>query len=322
MKQLKHCNTIGINGVIFLFVETISWIGVYKLMSHTIIIFGNGYVSRFLTQALDSIGWKIYCTSRKIPAGDRIQNGNVTLVNFLDPSIASIIKSSSVILSTVPPNQESCTPALDKYANVISKETFAWIGYLSATSVYGDHQGNWVNEETECVPSNAKAATRLLAEKRWMDLHVQHNLPVHILRLSGIYGPNNNCLQQIINGKDSTILNKGQYFSRIHVSDICRSIIASIGTPSAGEIFNISDDEPTPISIVQQFGADILKHKKLKEIPFASAKMSEQAKAFFLDNKKVSNHKIKTRLNLQWQYPNYRSGLVEGCLPYLNNHKE
>lgn len=288
-------------------------------MSKTVIIFGHGYVSKFLMQKLNAFDWTVFCTSRKVDIGKPIKNENVIIINFLDPDLPSLIKSSNVLLSTAPPNNEMIDPVLDQYANIISNNIFEWVGYLSSTSVYGDHHGAWVDEETECVPSNNQSKIRLLAEQQWLDLYSRSKLPVHILRLSGIYGPYRNCLEQIKDGKDFTIVKKDQFFSRIHVEDICAAIIASIKSPTAGEIYNVSDDQPAPVNIVQQFGASILNANSLKEIPFEFSNLSDQAKSFFNDNKKVSNEKVKKKLNIKWVYPDYIVGLTKGCLPYLNS---
>jgi hypothetical protein len=290
-------------------------------MSKTIIIFGNGYVSKFLTQRLKNLGWIIYCTSRQVDLEKPVRYGNVTIINFLDPNLPSIIKSSNVILSTVPPNKEMIDPVLYTYSDIISKEIFDMIGYLSSTSVYGNHNGNWVNEETECLPSNEKSRIRLIAEEQWLELYLKCKLPVHILRLSAIYGPYRNCLEQIKNGKDFTIVKKDQYFSRIHVEDICNAIIASIDSPRAGEKFNVSDDEPASVNTVQQFGAKILNKNNLKEILFEDADLSEQAKSFFSDNKRISNEKIKKYFNLKLDYPNYRIGLKSVLRCKIHRHR-
>lgn len=286
-------------------------------MNKKAIIFGNGYVSKFLIQKLNVLGWTIYCTSRKIALEKPVKTENVTIINFLDPNLPSIIKSSNILLSTVPPDREMIDPVLRRYADIISKQQFDWIGYLSSTSVYGNHDGAWVDEETECKPSNEKSTIRLLAEKQWLDLYFKYNLQVHIFRLSGIYGPGRNCLEDIMEGKDYTIIKENQYFSRTHIDDICQALIASINFPTAGEIYNISDDEPSQAHIVQQFGAEILGKDKLKEIPIEKSALSETAQGFFQDNKKVKNNKIVQKLNIRWKYPNYREGLLQGCLPYI-----
>ena len=150
-------------------------------------------------------------TSRKINIAKPLKDGNTTVINFLDPKLPSIIRSSNICLSTVPPSVEIIDPVLKRYSDIISKNSFEWIGYLSSTSVYGDHKGAWVNEDTECAPSNKKSSIRFLAEKQWLNLYSKYKSPVHIFRLAGIYGPNRNCLEQIKNDKYFTIIKKGQF---------------------------------------------------------------------------------------------------------------
>lgn len=282
-----------------------------KQIDKIILIFGNGYVASFLAQELNKLGWIIYCTSRKVDSENLNKGANINLINFLDPNLPEIIKLSKVILSTVPPYNDILDPVLQKYFNSIVKQEFKWVGYLSATSVYGDHSGNWVNEQTKCCPSNEKSKIRLLAEQQWLELYSNHQLPVHIFRLSGIYGPNRNCLEKIEDGKNFTILKDNHFFSRIHVLDICKAIIASINTPTAGEIYNVSDDEPAPIHVIEQFGAFLLNKDNLKEIRVEDAGLSNRQLNFFNNNKKISNQKIKTKLNIKWDYPNYKIGLQE-----------
>lgn len=286
-------------------------------MNKSILIFGNGYVSDFLSVELMKYHWFVYCTSRQVELTKQIKTCHYATISFEDPELPIILNSVSHVLSTVPSYSTIIDPVLEKYYAVMSTRRYEWVGYLSSTSVYGNHNGEWVNEQTECMPSNFRSKDRLLAEQKWLELYLKHQLPIHIFRLSGIYGPGRNCLEEIINGKDFTIVKENQYFSRIHVSDICETIIKSIHSPAPGEIYNVCDDEPTPINVVQQFGAKILKNKPLKEVLFEDALLSEQAKNFFHDNKRVSNNKISTKLKVKLRYPNYRVGLLKGCLPYL-----
>jgi nucleoside-diphosphate-sugar epimerase len=285
-------------------------------MKKTILIFGNGYVSKFLSKELINHGWRVYCTSRHVESKNQNECRNTTMINFFDPVLPEILKSANAILSTVPTGDKMIDPVLEKYLGVITKEKFEWVGYLSSTSVYGNHDGKWIDEQTKCIPSNLKSKTRLLVEQEWLELYLKHKLPIHILRLSGIYGPGRNCLEEIKNGKDFSIVKKDQCFSRIHVMDICQAIMASINSPTPGEIYNVCDNEPAPIHIVQQFGANILNKNKLKELSFENANLSKPMEGFFSDNKKVSNEKIIKNLNIKLHYPNYRVGLLKGCLPY------
>lgn len=136
-------------------------------MKKTILIFGNGYVTEFLSKELASFGWRVYSTSRQMEYKSHTEYPDITIINFLDPLLPEIIKSAKVILSIVPPNEEILDPVLEKYLDIISKEKFDWIGYLSSTSVYGNHNGQWLSEKTKFFPSNLKSKATLLIEQRW-----------------------------------------------------------------------------------------------------------------------------------------------------------
>lgn len=270
------------------------------MMRKTILIFGYGYVSRFLINKLSAQAYKIYCTSRKIASQE--EHASFTLINFSHPKLPKLINSAEILLSTIPPTAGN-DPVLEKYYDFIARSDFTWIGYLSATSVYGDHDGMWVDETSLCLVSNSK---RLQAEKKWQTL----KFPVDIFRLSGIYGPRRNCLDKIINGKNYTVVKENQYFSRIHIADICQIIITAFQRPMSGEIFNISDDEPAYLNVVQQYGAKLLSKPKLQEIPFSEANLSVNAKNFFNNNKRISNKKMKQNYEINLLFPTFREGLI------------
>ena len=71
---------------------------------------------------------------------------------------------------------------------------------MSATSVYGDHKGKWVNEESITKPSSANGTARLASEKSWLSLGIEKNLPIQVFRLSGIYSNKSNTLTRLKNG--------------------------------------------------------------------------------------------------------------------------
>lgn len=277
-------------------------------------IWGHGYVTQFLKKPLIEEGWRVISTSRNVPIGSSIQNDHETRMHFFDPNLASYIQSSDAILSTVPPDESGTDPVLKYYQEIITTSRCRWIGYLSATSVYGDHRGAWVDEQALCKPSHLKAQYRLLIEQQWLGLYDQWNLPVHIFRLSGIYGPKNNCLEEIDKGKKTTLIKNNHFFSRIHVEDIAQSIMASVHQPTAGQVYNVSDDKPAPLHEVHQFAASLLGKEPLQMVPVEESNISEPMRLFFQDHKKVNAQKIKKTLGIRWIYPDYQSGLSKDCL--------
>ncbi len=182
-----------------------------------------------------------------------------------------------------------------------------WVGYLSTTGVYGDHGGGWVDEDTPLTPGTRRGAMRLAAEDAWRAIP---DLPLHIFRLAGIYGPGRGPFAKVRAGTARRIVKPGQVFSRIHVEDIAQVIEASLRQPDPGAVYNLCDDDPAPPQDVILHAAELLGVTPPPEEPFESAEMGAMARSFYAESKRVSNRRIKEELGVRLYYPDYRAGLA------------
>ena len=139
---------------------------------------------------------------------------------------------------------------------------------------------------------------RLHAENAWLRLYHEHLIPLHIFRLTGIYGPGRNAVEAILNGRDYTIYKKNHFFSRIHVDDICQALMHSMRQPTPGEIFNVGDDHPEAANVVYQHAAKLLNREKLKELSLQNFK--HQSK--LLNSTKIIKKSVvkKSKLRFTW----------------------
>jgi nucleoside-diphosphate-sugar epimerase len=149
---------------------------------------------------------------------------------------------------------------------------------------------------------------RLEAEKSWLSLRTNKNLPIQIFRLSGIYSNESNVLVRLKNGNVNLINKQNHFFSRIHVEDIANTLFKSLSNFKSGEIYNISDDKPSSSEEVTLYGAKLLNMDKPKMIEVKDIK-SEMLKNFYEDSKKVSNQKMKNFFNYNLKFPTYVEGL-------------
>ena len=76
---------------------------------------------------------------------------------------------------------------------------------MSSTSVYGDHLGKWVDEYTKVNPKTIRGIIRKNVEDSYFKLFRERNIPIHIFRLPGIYGPGRSIIEKLINGKNLVI---------------------------------------------------------------------------------------------------------------------
>ncbi|WP_373085817.1 SDR family oxidoreductase [Sneathiella sp.] len=272
--------------------------------------FGLGFTARQIV--MDFPDWDFLGTGRSVPEAGR--EGTIPLYSFRrDCTLANfqdIAKDVSHVLLSVPPDKLG-DPVCDVMAEqILALPALEWIGYLSTTGVYGDLQGGWVDEESPRDPTGARGARRVQAEMAWQELQRRHDLPLHIFRLPGIYGPGRNQLVSMKSGKARRIVKQGQVFSRIHVADLAAILMASMKKPAPGEIYNVADDEPAPPDEVVTYAASLLGMTPPPLQPFETADLSPMARSFYADSKRVSNAKIKAELGISLKYPTYREGLA------------
>ncbi|MBE8215819.1 MAG: SDR family NAD(P)-dependent oxidoreductase [Endozoicomonadaceae bacterium] len=273
-------------------------------------ILGNGYVAKHLNQLFKPLNWTIFHTSRQmLPNTIETQQAGHQLIHFDHPKVKQYLHQADAILSTIPPNTTEIDPVLSTYIDSLKNSTSPWIGYLSSTGVYGDHQGQWVQESSLCTPLDTTHIKRFAAEKAWYDLYTYYQIPIHVFRISGIYGPGRNALQDIHHGKSFTVYKPDHFFSRTYIDDLCYALLQSILQHTPGEIYNIADDLPCPLHTVHHFACQLLQRPPLTSYTLDEAPISQRACEFFAANKKISNQKIKTKLNIQWKYASYKEGL-------------
>jgi nucleoside-diphosphate-sugar epimerase len=187
-----------------------------------------------------------------------------------------------------------------------------WVGYLSTTGVYGDHDGAWVTEESELRAQSPRSKRRVAAETAWAQWGASRGIATQIFRLAGIYGPGRSQLDSLRDGAARRIVKPGQVFSRIHVEDIANVVAQGIAHTDVSGAFNVCDDEPAAPADVMTFAAGLLgvPPPPLEMFDDAKTTMSEMALSFYADNKRVANEKMKRVLGVRLKFPSYREGLA------------
>jgi len=274
-------------------------------MSNILFSFGHGYCARALSDLLIPQGWQVIGTSRSAEKAEMIRASGAGAELF--PGPVPSLESATHLLISAGPNRDG-DPVLSALSDRLHRlaPRLTWVGYLSTTGVYGDHQGGWVDENTPLTPSTQRGQWRAQAEADWQAIP---DLPLHIFRLAGIYGPGRGPFAKLRAGKARRIIKPGQVFSRIHVEDIAQVLAASINRPNPGAIYNLCDDDPAPPQDVLAHGADLLGIERPAEIPFEQAEMTPMARSFYAESKRVRNERIKTELGITLKYPSYRDGL-------------
>lgn len=280
-------------------------------MHANMLIFGFGYTANFLAKKLVTLNFNITGTSRNQELVKHQNDNSYHLIDFSRVDIEKSLRAATHILVSTPPSKNLGDPVLANFVDLIKQyaSNYEWLGYLSSTGVYGDHQGGWVDELSTPLSLSHQANLRLCAEKAWCSLAKNHQLPLHVFRIAGIYGPKRNALTRISQGKAHSIYKENHFFSRIHVEDLVTVLMASIQTPKPISIYNVADDEPAPSHVVDAYASFLLDRPAPEKIPFELAVLSPMANEFYTHHRRVSNTKIKHELHIKLKYPTYREGL-------------
>jgi hypothetical protein len=244
-------------------------------------IFGLGYSAKRIKRSLECIGWTVEATGR---------DGNMTFDD--GPTVRVALGRASHVLSSVPP-QDDADPVLERYGDALEH---GWLGYLSST-------GAWVDESAPT--GSGRRSARAGCDAAWLARGAR------VFRLPGIYGPGRSAIERVREGRAHRIDMPGQVFSRVHVDDIATAALAALVAPPGA--YNLADDHPTSQNTVIEEACRLLGAKLPPMQAVEKAGLSQQARAFYSENRRIANGKAKRELGWSPRFPDYRAGLRD-CL--------
>ncbi|WP_237182109.1 Rossmann-fold NAD(P)-binding domain-containing protein [Roseomonas marmotae] len=274
------------------------------------LILGLGYAGQHIAMEALRAGFTVAATVRE-PAGRAVPPG-VALLRFSEAGPA--IAEATHLVATAAP-EEAGDPVLATHAAAIAgAPALRWAGYFSTTGVYGDRGGGWVDEATPPAPGQERSRRRLVAEQAWAAA-LGGRVALDLFRTAGIYGPGRSALDEVRSGRARRVIKPGHSFSRIHVEDIARAVVAAAtGRHDAGapRVLHLADDEPAESAAVIGEAARLLGLPPPPAVPFeqAWAAMSPMGRGFWAENRRVSSAATRAALGLGWRYPGYRAGLA------------
>jgi len=112
--------------------------------------------------------------------------------------------------------------------------------YVSSTSVYGQSQGEWVDERADTRPQGFAGRVLLEGEQRaWASAFA-----TTVVRFAGVYGPGRDRLVKRVRSGAGCVAEPASYSNRIHRDD-CAGMLCHLGGLANPERLYIGvDDEP------------------------------------------------------------------------------
>lgn len=276
--------------------------------------FGLGYSAEALARRLSPAGWQITGTARSDDGVERIAALGYRGIRFDGhnpaPEATTALADATHVLVSASPD-ELGDPVLRLHGGDLAKAAnLDWIGYLSTIGVYGNSDGQWIDETATPKPGVPRTKRRLEAEADWLAFAEAHRKRVQIFRLGGIYGPGRSAIDDLRDGTARRIVKPGQVFNRIHVDDIATVLLAAANGAGRHTIYNVTDDEPSPSQDVIAYAADLMGLEPPPEIPFEQAELTPMGRSFYADNRRVSNRRLHDDLGVTLRFPTYREGMA------------
>ena len=291
-----------------------------------VFLFGVGYTGIKIATVFHKMGYKVSGTVQTSDHLNTLTALSLFTHLFLysnkkeiecekDPLLEHLLVNEIThIISTIAPLREEsgieCSefdPVLSLYLTAIQEASQCnFIGYLSSIGVYGEYGDEIINENFPLKTQIARGKRRVSAEADWQSIGGT------IFRLPGIYGPRRGPLAKIRSGHVRNIDLPNRIFHSIHVDDIASSVFMTAHMLKTSEVYNITDDAPVIAAIRIEHAAKLMKieapvRQKWEDVV---GDMSEFAKSFYAEGKRVGNTKMHDDLNITLRYPSYITGLA------------
>ena len=228
-----------------------------------------------------------------------------------------LCKQSLLYYFAPPPSKGTEDSRMEHFLRSLDKNNLPkQIIYISTSGVYGDQQGQLIDEQTAPNPQVDRAKRRFHAEEQLIE-HVTNNtsVAVTILRVGGIYGPGRLPLQRLKDQIPMLHENLSPQTNRIHADDLAQVCVAAATEKADGEIYNISDGSNSNMTEYFNTIADFcgLPRPPLVGWEEAEEKISQGMLSYLKESRRMDNSKMINDLEIELIYPTLKDGL-DSCI--------
>lgn len=284
-----------------------------RLNPMNFLIFGYGYLGRRVADAWLSRGDSVSAVTRRTANAQILNTAGITpvIADVCDADSLQNLPTADVVLQAVGFDRQSGRTqhevSVDGMRNVLSavRDRCRCFIQISSTSVYGQTEGEWVDEQSPTEPTQQGGQANLIAESL---VHQQFpaggGVRAHTLRLAGIYGPGR-LLSRIESLQAGTsLIGRGDaWLNLIHVDDAVTAVLACAERGTAA-VYNVVDDRPV---LRQDYFGNLARLVSAPPPTFDDSQPGRRGSGGL--NKRCSNHKLRDELGWQPKYESIESGL-------------
>lgn len=277
-----------------------------------VLIVGCGYIGQRLIVRLPDRA-KIRAVARSEATVSRLRALGVQVIQFdLDRDEPTLpTRGAEVYYLAPPPTEGEADPRIRRFLDSATQALPKRIVYISTSGVYGDCQGDWIDETRPLNPGTPRGRRRADAEQALLTFMAETGVPVVILRVPGIYGPGKLPLARLQKGLPLLREEDSPYTNRIHADDLVSACLAAMARGKPGEAYNVADGQPSNMTdyfnrIADAFG---LPRPPTVSRDEAVTALSPGMRGFMDESKRLSIGKLTTGLGVRLQYASLEAGL-------------
>lgn len=280
-------------------------VNVNKFARPRLLVVGCGDVGMRLLPLVKHAFRVIALTSQPERCAQLRAAGAVPLVANLDhPATLRRLKGlARHVVHLAPPQPEGRLDLRTRHLAAILPERGRLV-YISTTGVYGDCQGQWVDETRPVAPRNARAVRRVDAEQVLRGWARRSGSVLAILRAPGIYADDRLPLERLKLGTPALRECDDVYTNHIHADDLARAIAKALFKGLPGRVVNASDDSDMKMAAYFDAVADAYGLPRPPRLPRDALRqaVSPALLSFMSESRRLRNCRLKKELGVRLRY--------------------
>lgn len=250
--------------------------------------------------------FRVFAVTSQTTRKDELRAAGATpIVADLDQpaTLARLTALARWVVHLAPPQSEGITDRRTRHLAAILPDR-ATLVYVSTTGVYGDCQGNMVDESRPVQPNNARAKRRVDAEHVLRSWARRRSSRLAILRVPGIYAANRLPIERLQKGTPALMPDEDVYTNHIHADDLARIIALALFRAQSCRVYNAVDDSGMKMGEYFDAVADACKLPRPPRLPRAELErqVSPMMLSFMSESRRLKNERIKFELGVRLRY--------------------
>ncbi|MDQ7015168.1 MAG: SDR family oxidoreductase [Gammaproteobacteria bacterium] len=276
-----------------------------------IIIVGYGYLGRYLAEAEMQIGNQIEALCRSKCEHPQIVSVTADL-DDTDSLTELEVEQKTVYYCAPPPSQGQHDLRIQNFLKAIDQQKPKRVVLISTTGVYGNCNGEWIDETRPAKPQADRAHRRWSAEQSLMQWGEKNGVKIIVLRVPGIYGVGKLPRKRLLSGQPILAPEASPFSNRIQIEDLTQACVAAAHHPEPKPLYNVADGHPSTMSDYFFQVADALQLPRPRVI--AKEEMEDQLslgmRSYLAESKRIKNQLLREHLGVTLKYPTLKIGLA------------